>query len=158
MRLHSADGATVELSIKRYQFGPSSEPRDWDANWLVVAGSVILPSGQAWSFEDPCLTTWEANELLDWLRQVQEGHVQPSVWDSDDERLLVFTEPNLAFSLASRSGDAVTVRVHLSLESGPPEESESDLFNYFVLIEMAPPELATAIESWSKAVRAFPVR
>ena len=121
-----------------------------------MVGVVALPDGATWSFEDPCLTTWEAKELLDWLRQVQDGHVQPSVWDSDDERLLLFTEPNLAFSLASRSGDSVTVRVHLSLESGPPEESE--LFDYFVLIEMTPQEPATAIDSWSETVRAFPVR
>lgn len=104
------------------------------------------------------MTTWEANELLDWLRQVQDGQVQPSVGDSDDERLLVFTEPNLAFSLASRSGDAVTVRVHLSLESGPPEERESELFDYFVPIAMTPQALATAIDSWAETVRAFPVR
>lgn len=156
MRLQSTDGASVELSIKSYQFGSSSEPRDWDANWLVVAGVVALPDGATWSFEDPCLTTWEAKELLEWLRQVQDGHVQPSVWDSDDERLLVFTEPNLAFSLASRSGDSATLRVHLSLESGPPEESE--LYDYFVLIEMTQQELATAIDSWSEAVSVFPVR
>ncbi len=42
MRLQSTDGAAVELSIKSYQFGSSNEPRDWDANWLVVAGAVAL--------------------------------------------------------------------------------------------------------------------
>ncbi len=121
-----------------------------------MAGSVLLPVGETWSFEDPCLTTWEAKELLDWLRQVQDGHVQPSTWDSDEERLLVFTEPNLAFSLASRSGDSVTVRVHLSLEAWPPEESE--LFDSFVLIEMTPQALAAAFDSWAETVSAFPVR
>ena len=100
-----------------------------------MAGSVLLPVGETWSFEDPCLTTWEAKELLDWLRQVQDGHVQPS---------------------ASRSGDSVTVRVHLSLEAWPPEESE--LFDSFVLIEMTPQALAAAFDSWAETVSAFPVR
>lgn len=157
MRLQSTDGTTVELSIKDYQFGSSNEPRDWDANWLVVAGAVALSDGATWSFEDPCLTTWEARELLDWLRQVHAGHVQPSIWSSDEERLLVFTEPNIAFSLAARSEDSVTIRAHLSLESGPPSES-SELFDYFVPLEVTKTGLVDAFSDWEVSLRAFPVR
>lgn len=157
MRLQSTDGATVELSIKSYQFGSSTEPRDWDANWLVVAGAVVLSDGATWSFKDPCLTTWEARGLLDWLRQVQDGRVQPSIWDSDEERLLVFTEPNLAFSLAERSGDSVTIRVHLSLESGPPSD-EIEVFDYFVPLGLTSEALAAAIDDWESALSRFPVR
>ncbi|WP_340537977.1 WapI family immunity protein [Nocardioides sp. GXZ039] len=138
------------------RLGSSNEPRDWDANWLVVAGVVGLPDGSTWSFEDPCLTTWEARELLDWLRQVRDGLVQPSTWDSDEERLLVFTEPNLAFSLAARTEGSVTIRAHLSLESGPAEESE--LFEYFVPLELTSKALVDAIVDWESALRAFPVR
>lgn len=157
MRLESTDGGAVELSIKSYQFGSSNEHRDWDANWLVVAGAVALSDGATWSFEDPCLTTWEARELLDWLRQVHAGHVQPSIWDSDEERLLVFTEPNIAFSLAARSEDSVTVRAHLSLESGPQSE-DGELFDYFVPLELTSKALVDAIVDWETALRAFPVR
>ena len=157
MRLRSADGAAVELSIKRYQFGSSNEPRDWDANWLVVAGVVGLPDGSMWSFEDPCLTTWEARELLDWLRQVHAGHVQPSIWNSEEGRLLAFTEPNIAFSLAVRSEDSVTIRAHLSLESGPPSEF-GELFDSFVPLALSSWALMDAIGDWETALRAFPVR
>lgn len=145
------------MSIKSYQFGSSNEPRDWDANWLVVAGVVVLSDGASSSFVDPCLTTWEARELLDWLRQVRSGHVQPSIWDSDEERLLVFTEPNLAFSLAARSEESVTVRAHLSLESGPVS-GESELFDYFVPLELTSKVLVDAIGDWEMVLRAFPVR
>ena len=157
MKLVSRDGASVELSPVRYQFGASGTPRDWDANWLVVAGSISLPQGQAWTFEDACLTTWEARELADWLRGVCRGQVQPSVWDSDEERLLVFTEPNLAFSLAARTEDSVAVRVHLSLESGPPSE-EQELFDYFVVVDLSLSALADALRAWGAEMQAFPVR
>lgn len=157
MRLESADGASVELSVKGYQFGASNEPRDWDANWLVIAGVVVLPDGTTWTFEDSCLTTWEARELANWLRQVHEGHVPPSVWDSDEERLLVFTEPNIAFSLAARSEGSAAVRVHLSLESGPPSD-EQELFDYFVVLELSMAALADAFSAWETELQPFPVR
>ena len=157
MKLASVDGAAVELVVKGYQFGSSSEPRDWDANWLVVAGTVVLAGGGSWSFEDPCLTTWEARELSDWLRQVSAGDVQPSVWDSDEERLLVFTEPNIAFSLAGRSTDSVSIRVHLSAESGPPDD-EHEMFDYFVVLDVPVAALAEALAEWETELRAFPVR
>lgn len=157
MRLQSIDGAYVELSVKGYQFGPSSEPRDWDANWLVVAGVVVLPDGAGWAFEDPCMTTWEIRELANWLREVRDGHVEPSAWDSDEERLLVFTEPNVAFSLAARSEDVAAVRVHLSLESVPPS-GEQELFDYFVPLDVPVAALSEALHAWEAEVRAFPVR
>lgn len=156
MRLESVDGGFLDLSIVGYQFGPSGEPRDWDANWLVVAGSVALADGTSWSFKDPCLTSWEARELLDWLRAVQRGHVQPSGWDSDEERLLVFTEPNIAFSLAAKAASSVTIRAHLSLESAPPGGGE--LFDYYVPLELPSGTLADAIDAWATALMAFPVR
>jgi len=73
MRLESDDGIVVELSPLRYQFGSSSTPRDWDANWLIIAAAVRLSDGRSWSFADPCLTTWEARELASWLRGVLAG-------------------------------------------------------------------------------------
>ena len=161
MRLSSTTGATVELSPVRYQFGSSLEPRDWDANWLVVAGRVQLPDGRSWAFTDPCLTTWEARELSSWLEDVRSGDVQPAEFGGEeDERLLVFTEPNVGFSLASRVGDAVTIRVHFSLESRPPwlQEDDNDLFEYFVEVDLTHEALAAAAASWDRELTAFPVR
>jgi hypothetical protein len=136
MRLESDDGIVVELSPLRYQFGSSSTPRDWDANWLIIAAAVRLSDGRSWSFADPCLTTWEARELASWLRGVLAGEVSPAPFGGEeDERLLVFTEPNLAFSLASSDAERITLRLHLSLESRPPwlhGDTDSDLFDYFI--------------------------
>ena len=75
MKLVSVDGATVDLRPLHYQFpGTAAAGQyDWDANWLVVRGGVRLPDGRTWSFSDPCLTTWEARSLGDWLRGVVAG-------------------------------------------------------------------------------------
>ena len=162
MKLTSEDGTAVLLRPSGYQFGASSTPRDWDSNWLIVAADVELPDGRSWSFADPCLTTWEARILTSWLRDVQSGRIQPAPFDgSEDERLVVFTEPNLAFSLAERGDGGVTIRVHMSLESRPPwlqDDESSDLFEYFVEVSPTHEALAQAIDQWERELVAFPVR
>jgi hypothetical protein len=168
VRLRWSDGAQVELRPVRYQFPPvrDSWTGDWDANWLVIRGDVWLADGRSWSFEDPCLTTWEARELGAWLRGVVSGTVQPTPFDgSDEERIELFNEPNVALSLAARDEANTTARVHLSLESRPPWLSETDpgadagdLFEFFV--EMAAPldAVAQAAAEWEQELAAFPER
>ncbi len=162
MRLESYDGSSVHFSPQRYQFGPSSKPRDWDANWLVITGDVDMSDGRSWSFTDPCLTTWEARELASWFRGVLSGDVQPAPFGGEeDERLLVFTEPNLAFSLAGRERERLTIRVHFSLESRPPwlrEDVASDLFDYYIEVSPTKPGLVRAVDEWERELAAFPVR
>lgn len=162
VRLESDDGAVVELRPQRYQFGSSSTPRDWDANWLIVAGRATLADGRSWSFSDPSLTTWEARELASWLRGVLAGDVEPAPFGGEeDERLLVFTEPNLGFSLAGREAERVTLRCHLSLESRPPwllEDTDSDLFDFFIEVSTPHSALAAAADEWEREISAFPVR
>lgn len=162
MRLESDDGAVVELCPQRYQFGSSSTPRDWDANWLIITGRAKLADGRSWSFADPSLTTWEARELSSWLRSVLAGDVEPAPFGGEeDERLLVFTEPNLGFSLADREAERVTLRCHLSLESRPPwllEDTDSDLFDFFIEVSTPYSALAAAADEWDREISAFPVR
>lgn len=70
---------------------------NWDANWLVVRGEIGTADGRGWTFLDPCLSTWEALSVGEWLRAVAAGGPAP-----DDPR---FTEPNLAFELDGRHGE-----------------------------------------------------
>jgi hypothetical protein len=163
VRLVSGTGVVVELTPVRYEFG--SSPAGWDANWLVMAGRVQLPGGRSWSFTDPCLTTWEARGFRSWLEGVLAGDVQPAEFGGeDDERLLAFTEPNVGFSLAGRDAEGVTIRVHFSLNSGPPwlqgddDHQGAESFEYFVEVPMAPEALADAVASWKQEIAAFPVR
>jgi hypothetical protein len=161
MRLTSADGVDVDIQPVAYQFPAIATPGDWDANWLMVEGTVRLANGESWSFRDPCLTTWEASSLAEWLRQVADGSVQPSAFPSeDDERLLVFTEPNLAFSLAAREQGGLTIRVHFSVESLPPwlHDHDMDMFDFFVSLNVDKAALQSAIQAWASELTAFPAR
>lgn len=160
MRLTSGDGSVMDLRPLRYQFGPSPEPRDWDANWLVVQGHIELRDGRTWSFTDPCLTTWEARELGSWLRAVRLGHVLPAAFDGEmDEPALAFTEPNVAFSLTDRCTGSATVRIHLSVESLPPWlQDAGGLFEFFVEVQLTHAALANAEAAWEQELAAFPIR
>lgn len=164
MLLTSIDGASVELRISGYQFpGCKGTTRcDWDANWLNVGGNVAQADGKTWSFEDPALTTWEARALGTWLQGAAAGTVAVSPTGTGGSgQLLVFTEPNLAFSLESRIGDQVRVRAHFSLESLPPwlrGQHKPDIFNYFVLVDLSAAELAGAARTWTRDLAKYPER
>nr|WP_258723438.1 hypothetical protein [Cellulomonas sp. NS3] len=153
----------MELRLLGYQFGSTPGTRgDWDANWLLLGGHARTLDGRAWSFRDPSLTTWDARDLAAWLREVIAGHVQPidSTGADDEDLLLRFTEPDLAFSLARRSDVDLTLRVHLSLESRPPwlNDKDTDLYEYVVPITCTTDELAAATDQWMTDLRAFPAR
>lgn len=164
MRLGSVDGPSLQLDVLGYQFGAQGSKVtdwDWDANWLLVKSTVTPGDRRGWSFTDACLTTFEARQLADWLRGVALGEVQPGPFDAESlEGLLWFTEPALAFSLADRSAEHVMIRVHLSLEALPvdvaPEQVE--IYEYFVVVRMAPADLALAVEDWRRELSAYPVR
>ncbi len=160
MRLASPNGNSVTLSIDAYEFPATSGSgdRDYDANWLIIVGEVT-DGERAWSFRDPCMLTWDARELAGWLRSVADGSRIPEPIDPDanDGGLLVFTEPNVAFNLHARSPEAATVRVYLSLEARPPG-SESEIFDYFVELELTHNAVATVVDEWDSEIRQFPVR
>jgi hypothetical protein len=161
VQLISYDEVSVELRISGYQF-PDRQAwgeRDWDANWLQVRGNVTEADGKAWSFDDPSLTTWEAQELGTWLHDVAAGTVQPSPFGTDEpERLLVFTEPNLAFSLESRIADRVWVRVRFGLEALPPWLQGAQQPDYSVLLDLSAVELAGAASTWAVELADYPER
>jgi len=70
-------------------------------------------------------------------------------------------EPNLAFSLESRTGDQVRVRAHFSLEALPPwlqDERQPDVFGYFVPIDLSAAALVDAADSWTRDLAEYPER
>ncbi len=165
MRIGREDGPHIILDPRRYEYPELTSPGtdDWDdANWLVVGGEVHAADGRAWRFSDPCLQTTEAQHLSRWLRSTSAGDVDavPS-FDADSEHVAAFTEPHVAFSLASRRGDRLVVRAHLSLESGPPwrTDEEDEYYEPFVVdIETTTGELMEAADTWDCELAPFSVR
>ncbi len=108
MRLETADGQSLELRILGYEF-PELETEEDDSNWLIVEGKIAHPRG-GWKFRDPCLLTYEASRLADWLDSLARGT------PSSEE--VSFIEPNLSFrSLESPAG--ARLRAYFELEARP---------------------------------------
>lgn len=150
----------VELRPLRYQLSVTNGDF-YDDNWLIIGGRVTTPEGN-WSFSDPVLLTDEARRLARWLRAAAVGRVAVAQPDAEGgwSPSLTFIEPVLAFSLASRSDAAMTVRVHLSLEASPPwrPDTEGDMVPYEVEVELTEAELVRAADEWDRELAAFPDR
>jgi hypothetical protein len=143
MRLAANTDVAVEISIVGYQF-PDLHTAEYDSNWLVVRGHVHHPCGD-WTFCDPCLLTYEAARLVDWLESVAAGHEM-------DERA-TFIEPNLSFEVAvTKTGRML--RITFALESRPSWASE-DVVIELPITEM---DLNDTIRQWRKQLERFPQR
>ena len=132
-----------------------------DLNWLQVCGNITPADGTAWAFEDPCLTTWEARELGDRLREVAAGTEPPFRGYREPQGWLIFTEPNLGFTLADRTAGRVRITVAFTLEVAPPwflggqpHAPSSGL----VHLDVSAEEVAQAAESWMRDLAEFPER
>lgn len=149
MRISSASGDFLELRLDGYQFeaSPRRTANDWDANWLYVSGQARW-LGETWSFRDPCLTTWEARDLLDWLRSASEQ--QP----------LAFTEPNLAFTREREIGGGSTLVATLSGEAAPPSLSLEERWDggLPMTFRASSASLAASADDWERELAAHPMR
>lgn len=138
------EDAWLRISIVRYQF-PQTENDEWDSNWLIIEGHVSL-GGRIWKFSDPCLTTFEAIRLADWMDAQANG--------TSEQALCAFTEPNLEF--ARRSDSAI--RVRFSHESAPPwAKPHYGEIEYGMNIPVGP-KLSMAAEQLRGQLARFPVR
>ncbi|MEW9265785.1 hypothetical protein AB1207_13590 [Kineococcus endophyticus] len=164
MQFTSTDGAAFELRPTGYEYPATNTPGDWDANWLIVHGQVHTAAGESWTFHDPSLTTWEARELHRWLKRTARGRVEPTDNPGQDAAdVLAFTEPNLAFSVASVIDGETVLRVHLSLEAvagkaGWTRETGPRLYEYSVLLKLDQRQLRAAATQWNRDISTFPPR
>ncbi|TWP53997.1 hypothetical protein FKR81_00010 [Lentzea tibetensis] len=126
----------------RRQEGPSG-PDDWDQNWLIVSGAVRLAEGWEWTFEDPCLTAWEAVDLVAWLENPTAA--------------LSFIEPVISFGVVRRFADRRHTRIGLAFEAVPhrPEFVDDE---FELILEVDNADLAAAALDWWWERVAFPPR
>jgi hypothetical protein len=145
MRLLGSAGQALELRVVGYEF-PDNHTGLYDSNWLVIEGHAEHPGGN-WVFRDPCLLTYEASHLADWLEAVAVGREgQPSAG---------FIEPNLSFNVVSSTGERV-LRVSFALEAHPPWSPRSS--EAFIDFPIADLDLARAAMEWREQLRQFPQR
>ena len=76
---------------------------------------------------------------------------------------LIFTEPDLAFSIAAGEGEQTVLRVHLSLEAeagrpGWTGESTPRIYEYSIPLRVDRTQLLTAAEHWRNDIASFPAR
>lgn len=149
MRLTSGDGRSLTLAIEDYQFPdfPVAGEHDHDANWLMVCCQVT-DGASCWSFRDPCLLTWEALKLGEWLGRVAAGEVP--------ERL-AFLEPDLAFDLSAESPQETALRVHLRQRSVPVAGRGGDS-KHVVEFALTTLDLTQLRLDWDAELRSFPIR
>ena len=103
----TGDGVELTLHVLGYQFPDKIDY--WDGNWLIIEGAVTHPQG-SWHFRDACLTSFELQQLAEWLDGVGQGNPDPNSG--------YFTEPCLEFKY-SREPESM-IDVILAHECAPP--------------------------------------
>ncbi len=151
MKLASPTGDSVELTIGGYEYG-SMSPQvrgDWDANWLMISGEVN-DFGETWEFRDPCLTTWEAHDLLRFLRKPHAVNGDP----------LEFTEPNLTLQATATDQQTVAITFTFRGEAAAPSTSDDDRWDTgrAVVLSVSRESLRLAGDEWARQLKRYPER
>ncbi len=152
MKLTSPD-ASFYLTILGYQY-PDAAGEPYDANWLSIHVEASGPEG-AWTGTDPCLLTYEAARLADWLEAASAG--------AEPAPAISFLEPVLLFRLLNTARGKV-LRVHFGnlinpswrqLDGAPTPVHNPDLSLDFPLTET---DLAGAANSLRQQLKRYPDR
>ncbi|MBX3315648.1 MAG: hypothetical protein KF902_02155 [Phycisphaeraceae bacterium] len=141
------------LRVVRYQY-PGNRPkeyRDWDANWLMIEGSVQTKS-RSWTFVDPCLVTWELETLIVWLEAGRQGNVV--------ERL-TFTEPLLEFKIGSDDSAGMSIHGQLRGEAlSQANQDDETMWHQGVVLDLYTSfrDLADAVNVLRAQLAAHPIQ
>ena len=147
MLLRGRDGSELELHVLGYQF-PDTVDDPWEANRLLVALRVVAPAG-SWEVADPCLTTYEGEEVAGWLAAVGAGAPL---------RRLALSEPNVSVRLAAARPGSVTLAFDFELEERPPWGPTSGAHRLGVEVTVGGWEVATAAADLAQELSRFPSR
>ncbi len=148
MNFKGINNQFVELGIVNYQF-PDSRDKDWDGNWLNIFLKVKSDFGD-WQTIDPALTTWEVQEIIDWLTDLS-NNTKPQ-WTE-----LEFAEPNLSFVLENEfTDDLKEIRICFDLEFRP--KSADDEKDYFVDIKTTNDQLRKYAKDLEVELKKYPER
>jgi hypothetical protein len=154
MYLASSSGSSLRLTIVGYEF-PQKQPEDkhdYDANWLVVKLDFVRDDN-AWTAIDPCLTTWDVDELAVWFDRLRLR--QPLVRPA-----LSFAEPLLTLESVDAGSPSELLRVFIEGELRPSWQTEQGMYQEDLWIDfpLAEIDLQAATQSLRDQLAQFPVR
>ena len=144
MKITEKDNS-FELSIAGYEY-PNALAEPYDSNWLIIKISVSTSQG-AWNVTDPCLLTYEASHLADWLEKINSGNFR--------EVECGFLEPVVSFNVIDDNGKKL-LRIRFMLEALPDWAHGQDEYSIeFTLSEL---NLKSASENLRKQLEKYPQR
>ncbi len=158
------DGKKIQIDILDYEFPnredtggiPTEEQleamggRDYDANWLNV-GFECYDEKYEWKTVDPCLLSWELEDIMTWFVNMAEGREE-----NNNSPQMFFTEPCVGIYQRKLDDDHFKFRFALAYEVAPPEEYRNG--EYYMDFVLSREELAAIADSIAAAAAAFPVR
>ena len=140
------------LTITGYQFPDAEDPQQ-RYSWHIVEGSASR-GDLSWEFRYPALACDETPRVGRWLRLVADwldagGEGQPPAGEQ-------FTEPNLSFSVLSRSSPGTaTIEIGLEQEFQAPEVRRPG-GRTPLRLDTTADQLRTASDQWDDERRPFP--
>ncbi|MDQ6910214.1 MAG: hypothetical protein M3Z84_05440 [Actinomycetota bacterium] len=154
MHLKGREGNELGLTPVGYQF-PDNKTDPWDSNQLRVAVRVATRQG-TWEVSDPCLTTWEAKALANWLmRRTAMGALSNSS----------FTAPNMtirARAILNGRGfltiGRFNVSVELELEHRPPWATPAQGSRLHVELDVEGKDLLQSSKDLREELSRYPQR
>ena len=158
------DGKKIQIDIVNYEFPnredtggiPTEEQleamggRDEDANWLDVSFDCY-DEKYKWSAIDPCLLSWELEDIMTWFVNLAEGREEENTAPQ-----MFFTEPCVGIFQKKLDDDNYRIRFALTYEVAPPEEYKNG--EYIMEFVVSRAELAQIADSVAMAAAAFPER
>ena len=103
MKLKNSSKESFELRIIQYEF-PNINNEKYDANWLLIEIEVSDQYGQ-WVVKDPCLLTFDIQNLGNWLLSIAAGEEVISKFQ--------FMEPELEFHLIRPIEEEYILRIYM---------------------------------------------
>ena len=150
MHLTDSSDSSFELKIAAYQY-PNIHNDYYDSNWLMIQVDVKHPQG-SWRASDPCLLTFEVEQLAQWLEEVKSN--------SNKISHCSFIEPCLEFRIVENNKGTNVLRVYFELKTRPPwayarAAGQEDLWVEFALGEI---DLFKAIQELRAQLQQYPQR
>lgn len=156
MRLGANGGDVLDLSIVGYQYPDADDPQK-RYSWHMIQGRADTGS-EAWDFHWQALTCDEGPYLAAWLREVARVSALGGATPAQGPGRTLFTEPNLAFEVASYLRDAIVVKVELDLEFRAPSNKPNHFVGHpsILHISTSAVQLVAAAADWESDLLQYP--